>query len=142
MPLVISHGVNYVISQEKLIDELENAAKEVKEHQIIDDNSISKAKDEEDEEDDDDKSAMLEHNGYDRNALEDDDAKRKKKLHIDLDDAKASAGFQNITNAGRFWRAAQVMGTRKKAKLNQIIQLLLLLHPQIGSCRIDHDITA
>ncbi len=45
--------------------------------------------------------------------LEEDKKKRKERLIVDIDEAKAAAGFQNITNAARFWRASQIMGTRR-----------------------------
>ena len=53
---------------------------------------------------------------YERPA-EEDDIKRKKKLHLDVHEERAGAGFQDLKNAGRFWRATQIMGTRKKAAL-------------------------
>ena len=45
---------------------------------------------------------------------EEDETKRKlKKLKIQYDEAYEAKGFQDIRNAGKFWRAAQLMGTRK-----------------------------
>ena len=35
------------------------------------------------------------------------------KLVLEVDERKANAGFQNIMNAGRFWKASQMIGTRK-----------------------------
>ena len=34
-----------------------------------------------------------------------------------MHEERAGAGFQDLKNAGRFWRATQIMGTRKKAAL-------------------------
>ena len=45
---------------------------------------------------------------------EEDESKSKlKKLKIEYDEAYEAKGFQDIRNAGKFWRAAQLMGTRK-----------------------------
>ena len=48
---------------------------------------------------------------------EEEDNKRKKKLHIEIEERHAGAGFQDLKNAGRFWRATQIMGTRKLQQL-------------------------
>ena len=40
--------------------------------------------------------------------------KKPAKLVIEIDETKANAGFQNIMNAGRFWKASQLIGTRKR----------------------------
>ncbi len=37
----------------------------------------------------------------------------RKKHNLVIDEAKATAGFQDLKNAGRFWKASQIMGTRK-----------------------------
>ena len=37
-------------------------------------------------------------------------------MHIDVHEEQAGRGFQDLKNAGRFWRATQIMGTRKPAK--------------------------
>ena len=37
----------------------------------------------------------------------------RKKHGLVIDETKASAGFQDLKNAGRFWKASQIMGTRK-----------------------------
>lgn len=42
--------------------------------------------------------------------------KKPIKLVIEVDERKANAGFQNIMNAARFWKASQMIGTRKRAK--------------------------
>jgi len=42
--------------------------------------------------------------------------KKPVKLVIEIDEAKANAGFQNIMNAGRFWKASQLIGTRKNRR--------------------------
>jgi len=39
--------------------------------------------------------------------------KKPAKLVIEVDERKANAGFQNIMNAARFWKASQMIGTRK-----------------------------
>jgi hypothetical protein len=39
--------------------------------------------------------------------------KRPAKLVLEVDETKANAGFQNIMNAARFWKASQIIGTRK-----------------------------
>ncbi len=39
--------------------------------------------------------------------------KKPAKLVIEIDERKVNAGFQNIMNAGRFWKASQLIGTRK-----------------------------
>jgi len=44
--------------------------------------------------------------------------KRPPKLVIEVDETKANAGFQNIMNAARFWKASQIIGTRKSDHLN------------------------
>ena len=45
---------------------------------------------------------------------EENEAKPKlQKLKMDYDETRVDAGFQDLRNAGKFWRAAQMMGTRK-----------------------------
>jgi hypothetical protein len=39
--------------------------------------------------------------------------KKPLKPVIEIDERKANAGFQNIMNAARFWKASQMIGTRK-----------------------------
>ena len=113
----MSNVINYVISQEKLIDELENAtAKEVKEHQVLVDETNSNhdiLKEPEPEDHEPTPEPEPEIATYEKPEMEDDDDKKRKKLQIDVDEANAAKGFQNIKNAGRFWRASQIMGTRK-----------------------------
>ena len=36
------------------------------------------------------------------------------RLKLDIDEKRAEGGYQDLKNCGKFWRAAVMMGTRKK----------------------------
>jgi hypothetical protein len=121
------------ISHEKLIDELENANNPAKDidntfnHEEDDEEMLKRRLKEKEvplsEVDDRDIPASGPYRPLDL-----DESKAKKKLTIVIDEVKAASGFQNISNAGRFWRASQIMGTRKAEKHQKRDE------PQKGSC--------
>ena len=65
--------------------------------------------------------------------------KKPVKLVIEVDERKANAGFQNIMNAARFWKASQMIGTRKgrdQESRNQIpTKRTFCMNNKSDSCR-------
>ena len=64
-------------------------------------------------------------------------ARPKLKLQIDYDENHAARGFQDLKNAGKFWRAAQMMGTRKENKRYSSIVSIVSPSQNLERCRSD-----
>ena len=53
------------------------------------------------------------------------------RLKLDVDETKAKAGYQDLKNAGKFWRAACLLGTRKELISCPLIILVLFISDSV-----------
>ena len=105
---IIPEGIN----EEVLIDQLDHEKAICESSKNDDDKDSCRKKTSEDEEVEETTTKQLDI-PYPSNSDEDEAKRKLPKLKIDCDDDLANSGFKDLRNAGKFWKAAQMMGTRK-----------------------------